>query len=154
LTREQVVRVVGGRTVSEQRVALGADRRGRPAVLVHEGLTATTTHGRYPEEVPFPARPFYRAPALRVRQEGGNLDMVANTWSRAPGESIGSFALEWALDELAHELKVDPIELRRRNEPKKDPTEETRFSSRNLVEMYRRGAEAFGWKRNALPLER
>ena len=49
--------------------------------------------------------------------------MVANTWMRAPGESIGSFALESALDELAHELELDPIELRRRNEPRKDPTE-------------------------------
>ncbi|HVJ28954.1 MAG TPA: xanthine dehydrogenase family protein molybdopterin-binding subunit, partial [Gammaproteobacteria bacterium] len=154
LTREQVVRVVGGRTVSEQRVALGADRRGRLAALIHEGLTATTTHGRYPEQLTFPARHLYKAQALRVRQEVVNLDMVANTWMRAPGESIGTFALESALDELAYELKLDPIELRRRNEPKKDPTEQTRFSSRNLVEMYRRGAEAFGWRPNTLPLSR
>jgi xanthine dehydrogenase YagR molybdenum-binding subunit len=154
LTREQVVRVVGGRTVSEQRVALGADRRGRLAALIHEGLTGATTHGRYPEQLTFPARHLYKAPALRVRQEVVNLDMVANTWMRAPGESIGTFALESALDELAYELKLDPIELRRRNEPKKDPTEQTRFSSRNLVEAYRRGAEAFGWRQNVLPLSR
>jgi xanthine dehydrogenase YagR molybdenum-binding subunit len=85
-----------------------------------------------------------------------NLDMVANTWMRAPGESIGSFALESALDELAHELQIDPIELRRRNEPRKDPTEHTRFSSRHLVETYRRGAEAFRWseRRNATPRAR
>ena len=156
LTREQVVRVVGGRTVSEQRVALGADRRGRLAALVHEGLTAATTHGRYPEQLTFPARHLYKTPALRVRQQVVNLDMVANTWMRAPGESIGSFALESALDELAHELRLDPVELRRRNEPRKDPTEDKRFSSRHLVEMYRRGAEVFGWseRRNASPRTR
>ncbi len=147
LTREQVVRVVGGRTVSEQRVALGADRRGRLAGLIHEGLTAATTHGRYPEQFTFPARHLYKTPSLRLRQQVVNLDMVANTWMRAPGESIGSFALESALDELAHELALDPIELRRRNEPRKDPTEHTRFSRRKLVEAYRRGAEVFGWSR-------
>ena len=80
--------------------------------------------------------------------------MVANTWMRAPGESIGSFALESALDELAHELELDPIELRRRNEPRKDPTQHTRFSSRNLVEAYRRGADVFGWVRCRLALPR
>jgi xanthine dehydrogenase YagR molybdenum-binding subunit len=156
LTREQVVRVIGGRTVSEQRVALGADRRGRLVALVHEALTAATTHGRYPEQVTFPARHLYKTSTLRVRQQVVNLDMVANTWMRAPGESIGSFALESALDELAHELGVDPIELRRRNEPRKDPTENKSFSSRHLVEMYRRGAEAFGWseRRNATPRAR
>jgi xanthine dehydrogenase YagR molybdenum-binding subunit len=147
LTREQVVRAVGGRTLSEQRVALGADRRGRLAALVHEGITAATEHGRYPEQFTFPARHLYRASALRVHQEVVNLDMVANTWMRAPGESIGSFALESALDELAHALALDPIELRRRNEPRKDPTRETHFSSRNLLEAYRRGAELFGWAR-------
>jgi xanthine dehydrogenase YagR molybdenum-binding subunit len=156
LTREQVVRAVGGRTVSEQRVALGATRRGRLVSLVHEGLTAATTHGRFPEQLTFPARHLYKTPALRVRQKVVNLDMVANTWMRAPGESIGSFALESALDELAYELKLDPIELRRRNEPRKDPTLDTRFSSRHLVEAYRRGAEAFGWpeRRSTAPRTR
>ena len=73
------------------------------------------------------------------------LDTVANTWMRAPGESIGTFALESAMDELAHELRMDPIELRRINEPEKDPTKDTEFSSRHLTEAYRRGAEKFGW---------
>jgi len=154
ITREQVVRFVGGRTISEQRVALGADRRGRLAALVHEGVTAATTHGRYAEQLTFPARHLYKTPALRVRQAVVNLDMVANTWMRAPGESIGSFALESALDELAHELELDPIELRRRNEPRKDPTAGTRFSSRKLLEAYRRGAEMFGWSRCRLATPR
>ncbi len=71
---------------------------------------------------------------------------------RAPGESIGTFALESAMDELAHELRMDPIELRRINEPEKDPTKDTEFSSRHLTEAYRRGAEKFGWNaRNPEP---
>jgi xanthine dehydrogenase YagR molybdenum-binding subunit len=54
--------------------------------------------------------------------------------------------LESAVDELAHELKIDPVELRRINEPDKDPTKGTEFSHRALLEAYRRGAEKFGWK--------
>ena len=53
-----------------------------------------------------------------------NLDTVANTWMRAPGESIGTFALESAIDELAHALRLDPIALRRLNEPTTDPTKQ------------------------------
>jgi xanthine dehydrogenase YagR molybdenum-binding subunit len=75
------------------------------------------------------------------------MDMRANTWMRAPGESIGTFALECALDELAEAMSLDPVELRRRIEPPKDPTSGAAFSARNIVEAYRRGAEKFGWDR-------
>jgi xanthine dehydrogenase YagR molybdenum-binding subunit len=44
-------------------------------------------------------------------------------------------------------MSIDPVELRRRCEPEKDPTSGLPFSSRNLVEAYRRGAERFGWDR-------
>src|SRR5688500_10643862 len=49
-------------------------------------------------------------------------------------------------------MKLDPIELRRRIEPPKDPTTGKPFSSRHLAEAYRRGAERFGWdQRNKVP---
>lgn len=34
---------------------------------------------------------------------------------RAPGETPGVFALECAVDELAHEIGIDPVEFRLRN---------------------------------------
>jgi xanthine dehydrogenase YagR molybdenum-binding subunit len=55
------------------------------------------------------------------------------------------YALESAMDELAIELGIDPIELRLRNEPDLDPETGYPFSSRNLVECLRQGAERFGW---------
>jgi xanthine dehydrogenase YagR molybdenum-binding subunit len=152
LSREGVFRAVGGRTIAEQRVALGAGRDGKLNALIHTGLTATTTHGRYAEQCTFPARHLYGSPNLHIEQKIINLDTVANTWMRAPGESIGTFALESAMDELAYELRIDPIELRRINDPEKDPTKNTKFSSRQLNEAYRRGAEKFGWSaRNPEP---
>jgi xanthine dehydrogenase YagR molybdenum-binding subunit len=152
LSREGVYRVVGGRTLAEQRVALSARKDGKLAAMVHTGLTATTTHGRYAEQCTFPARHLYGPPNIFIEQKIVNLNTPANTWMRAPGESIGTFALESAMDELAYELRMDPVELRRINEPEKDPTKGTPFSSRQLSEAYRRGAKQFGWsRRNAEP---
>jgi xanthine dehydrogenase YagR molybdenum-binding subunit len=145
LSREGVYRAVGGRTIAEQRIALGATKGGKLSALLHSGITATTEHGRYAEQCTFPARHLYGSPNILIQQKIVNLDTVANTWMRAPGESIGTFALESALDELAYELRMDPVEVRRLNEPDKDPTKDTAFSSRHLTEAYRRGAEKFGW---------
>jgi xanthine dehydrogenase YagR molybdenum-binding subunit len=55
------------------------------------------------------------------------------------------FALESAMDELATELGIDPVELRIQNEPAADPETGLAWSSRGLVECLRTGAERFGW---------
>ena len=71
---------------------------------------------------------------------------------RAPGESSGSFALESAVDELAHELHMDPLELRLRNYAETDPLDGKPFSSKHLRQCYEMGARRFGWeRRNATP---
>jgi xanthine dehydrogenase YagR molybdenum-binding subunit len=147
LSREGVYRVVGGRTNTEQRVALGAKPDGTLAALIHTGVAATPTRSACPEQFTFPARHLYAANAIKVAQQVTDMDMLANTFMRGPGESVGTYALECAIDELAEAMQLDPIELRRRIEPEKDPTSGTAFSSRHLVEAYRRGAERFGWDR-------
>ncbi len=48
LSREEVFRLIGGRTPSEQRVALGADEDGKFAAIIHTGVTATTTTPSFP----------------------------------------------------------------------------------------------------------
>jgi xanthine dehydrogenase YagR molybdenum-binding subunit len=151
-TREGIYRLVGGRTTTVQRVALGASRDGRLDALIHSGVVAMTAHNNCPEQFTFPARHLYAARTFRLEQKVADMDMVANTWMRAPGESVGTFALESALDELAHALKIDPIELRRRWEPERDPTTRSPHSSRHLVKAYADGAARFGWdKRDATP---
>ena len=152
LSREGVFRATGGRTLTEQRVALGAKADGTLAALIHTGVAGMTDHNYCPEQFSFPARHLYAADTFMIAQEIALIDMVANTFMRAPGESIGTFALECALDELAETMDLDPVELRRRLEPEKDPTSGLPFSSRHLVEAYQRGAERFGWdRRNRTP---
>ena len=149
LSREGVFRTVGGRTVTEQRVAIGASADGRFESLIHTGTTAMTEHNQMPEQFTFPARHAYEAKNFSIGQNVADMDMVANTFMRAPGESVGTFALECAVDELAEQLGMDPIELRLRNEPEKDPVSGRPFSCRNVERMFRDGAERFGWSRRA-----
>ncbi|QXC48855.1 xanthine dehydrogenase family protein molybdopterin-binding subunit [Agrobacterium salinitolerans] len=149
LSREGVFRIIGGRTVTEQRVALGARANGTLDALIHTGTAAMTSHNSCPEQFTFPARHLYAARTFRIGQNIADMDMLANTFMRAPGESVGTFALECALDELAEKLGLDPIELRRRIEPEKDPTTGKPFSSRYLIEAYEEGAKQFGWDRRS-----
>jgi xanthine dehydrogenase YagR molybdenum-binding subunit len=155
LSREGVYRIVGGRTLTEQRVAIGAAADGHFTALIHSGTVAMTAHNNMPEPFIMGTRSGYAADSLRLSVETVSINMIANTFMRAPGESVGTFALESAIDELAIDLGIDPIELRIRNEPDRDPTSGLPFSSRHIVEAWRSGAEHFGWdRRNAVPGKR
>ena len=155
LSREGVYRIVGGRTATEQRVAIGAQPDGRFDAIIHTGVSSLTRFNALVEPFTFPTRHGYAAKTFKIAQEVVELNMTANTFMRAPGESVGTFALESAIDELAEKLGIDPIELRIRNEPTNDPTHGIPFSSRNIVQAYRSGAERFNWsQRNAEPAAR
>ena len=145
LSREGVHRVVGGRSNTEQRCAIGAQADGRFDAIIHTGVTPMTSHNALPEPFILATRSAYAAGSFKLDVEVADMDMVANTFMRAPGEAVGTFALECAVDELAEQLKIDPIDLRIRNEPEKDPTTGAPFSSRYIVGAYRTGAERFGW---------
>ena len=152
LSREGVFRIVGGRTVTEQRVALGAQADGRLDALIHTGVVAMTPHNNMPEPFILPAKSVYASKTFFLDVETVRMNMVANTFMRAPGEAVGTFGLESAMDELAHELGLDPIELRIRNEPEKDPLTGLPFSQRGIVQAWRDGAKRFGWnKRSGTP---
>ncbi|RST31571.1 xanthine dehydrogenase family protein molybdopterin-binding subunit [Sphingomonas ginkgonis] len=151
LSREGVYRIVGGRTVTEQRVALGAAEGGRFTALIHTGLTAMTPHNEMPEPFILPARSAYAAENVLLNIDVVKMDLLANTFMRAPGEAVGTFALESAIDELATAMDTDPVELRLVNEPDKDPSTGAPFSARHIEEAYRAGAEKFGWSKRQAP---
>ena len=151
LSREGVYRLVGGRTTTEQRVALGARADGHLTALIQTGTVAMAPHNNMPEPFILPARHLYAADAFRLEVRTVALQMLANTFMRAPGESVGTYALECGIDELAVELGMDPIALRLANEPAIDPTSGLPWSSRHLADAWRAGAERFGWKDRQAP---
>jgi len=68
---------------------------------------------------------------------------------RGPSATTGVYALESAMDELAVALKLDPLEFRLRCYSDRDQNTGLPYSSKNLRECYRRGAEAFGWDKRS-----
>jgi xanthine dehydrogenase YagR molybdenum-binding subunit len=147
LTREGVYRTVGGRSATAQRVALGATTDGSLTSLIHTSVARIGRIGGTPDQVTYQSRHLYAAPNMLLQQNLVVLDLIPNTFMRAPGEAVGTFAVESAVDELAHRLDIDPIELRMRNEPDTDPLDGKAFSHRRLRQAYELGAREFGWAR-------
>lgn len=152
LPRQQMFAAVGYRPHTQQRVRLAATRAGRLTAVAHETTTATNQAHAYIESAGVATPMLYATPNLLVRHRAVPLDWPRGTIMRAPGEGAGVFPLECALDELAVALRMDPIELRRVNEPERDPQKNIPWSSRSLLKCYAQGAERFGWgKRNPEP---
>ena len=89
-----IFHTVGGRTASTQRVALGAEADGRLTAIVHTSLSRTGKVGGLAEQITEVSNNGYAAPNIHLSQRVVKLDLLSNTFMRAPGESIGSFALE------------------------------------------------------------
>lgn len=155
LTRKQMYTSIGYRPASRQRLALGSTRDGRITSLIHESRTETSQYEQHSDAIPELPRMLYAAPNMRSQYRLVPVDSNTPTWMRGPGEAPSAFALESAVDELAHELKMDPLELRLRNEPATDPFQRAPFSMRRLTDCYHVGAEKFGWsERSATPRAR
>ena len=145
LTRREMTDTTGYRPGTVQHVALGADADGHLTAITHDVVEQSARMAEFGEPTAVISRHLYASPNRRTTHRLVPLDLSTPTYMRAPGEAPGSFGAESAMDELAHELGIDPVELRVRNEPDTDPDTGLPFSSRNLVACLRRGAERFGW---------
>src|SRR5207244_2228341 len=78
----------------------------------------------------------YSVPNLRVTFGRARRNIGAAADMRGPGAVTGLYATESALNELAEQLKIDPVQLRILNEPKIDESLGIPFSSRHLLECF------------------
>ncbi len=152
LTRQQMCSLVGYRPRTIQRLTLAAAKDGTLRAMRHDVISETSTFDEFSEPSALVTRMLYACPNVVTTHRVVPLDVPTPTFTRAPGEASGSFALEVAMDELAHELGMDPLALRLKNYAERDPDEDKPWSSKSLRECYRRGAAEFGWNaRRALP---
>jgi xanthine dehydrogenase YagR molybdenum-binding subunit len=147
LSRAELFTSVGHRGPTRQEMVLAATRDGRLTGVQHATLTSTSINGNYVESCGLATAMLYACPNVKVIHRAARLNTGTPCPMRAPGEAPGLFALESAMDELAIKLGIDPIELRIRNHADEDPEKEKPWSSKHLLECYRRGAELFGWER-------
>ncbi|MEH3159456.1 MAG: xanthine dehydrogenase family protein molybdopterin-binding subunit [Sphingomonas taxi] len=145
MARQQVFDATVRRSNTEQRMRLGADANGKLTAIVHETLTSNLPGEDFFEPAGVSTHFLYEGANRRITHDIVRLDWMLAGSMRAPGEAVGLIALEGAMDELAERIGIDPIELRRRNEPAVDPEKNIPYSSRSLIPCLERGAEAFGW---------
>jgi xanthine dehydrogenase YagR molybdenum-binding subunit len=151
LTRQQMF-TLGYRSANAQALALGADGGGRLASFRHDFVGTTSRFEDFERNVVDWSSLLYRCGDSRLGQRLVKLDQNTPCDMRAPGGAEGAYAIECAMDELAYAAKIDPLELRLINYSDKDQIEDRPYSSKQLRECYRQGAERFGWSaRNPAP---
>jgi xanthine dehydrogenase YagR molybdenum-binding subunit len=134
----------GNRPSTTQRVTLGARRDGRLTAILCEADVPLGIGGW--EGGPAGLfREMYSCPNVRTVERFAWVNTPAMMAFRAPGHVEGAFALESAMDALARELDMDPLELRRVNFAERDENKRRPFSSNRLRDCYDRGATRFDW---------
>jgi xanthine dehydrogenase YagR molybdenum-binding subunit len=146
LTRRMMFSSVGYRPRTEQHVRLGATKEGKLLALRHEYLNMTSQSDDYDEGCGEATPYLYSVENLEVTGATVKRHLGTPIWMRGPGAVPGLFATESAMNELADELKIDPLQLRLINDPEKDESNNMPFSSRHLRECLETGAKKFGWE--------
>lgn len=152
LTRHQMYSL-GYRPAMIQRIELGANAGGTLDAITHDAITVTSQYEDFYRRETTWSGLLYKSATAKYAHKLARLDLATASDMRGPSATTGVYALESAMDELAVALRLDPVELRLRCYSEVDQNDgDIPFSSKNLRECYRQGAEAFGWdKRNPEP---
>lgn len=151
LTRHEENLAAGNRPPAKIHVRLGARRNGELTAIEFNSLSAVGATGESPP-VAGPARELYKCANVKTSEQGVFTHTGPSSAFRAPGYVEGTFALESAMDELAHELGMDPLELRMKNYADSQQVRKKPYSAKDLMSSYKIGAEKIGWSaRDSLP---
>ena len=145
MTRPQMFTSNGHREEQEQHITIGARRDGRLTAIRHEKLSLTSPFDDWAEPATGVSSQLYACESFEGVHRLIHGNTMTPTFTRGPGESAGSFVLETVMDELAHELGVDPVDLRAQDHAAADPRGNP-WTSDGLEQCLRRGAERFGWQ--------
>jgi xanthine dehydrogenase YagR molybdenum-binding subunit len=131
-------------------VRLAANSNGRLVSIEHRTVNISSMFDDYIEFGAAGTRSMYGAQTLATETRIRHCNVGTPTAMRAPHEGPGMFALESAIDELAAQLELDPLELRLRNYAERAPGDGRPFSSKKLREAYHEAARRFGWEKRPL----
>ncbi len=152
LSRQAMANNAGQRAATVQEFALAATAEGKLTALRHATHTHCSPVSDFTEACGIPTKNLYACPNFQISHRLTRVNLPTPVPMRAPGKAPGVLGIECAMDELAAQLGVDPLELRLRNYAETDEAEKKPWSSKHLRECYERGAKKFGWsKRNPRP---
>jgi xanthine dehydrogenase YagR molybdenum-binding subunit len=150
VTRAQMSSLVGHRPVTIQDIQLGCDSAGKLTAIEHRVRSETSRFDEFVEPSALQTRHIYACPNVVTQHRVTKLDISTPTFTRAPGEATGTYALEAAMDELAYAANIDPLELRIRNYSTMDEQEKKPFSSKELMACYKSASAKFGWSKRTM----
>jgi len=148
MTRSQMFHI-GYRPDTFQTVSLACDAEGHLQAVMHSAVAGTSHYEDYQEAVVNWSGLLYHCDNTQFAYELAKINTPTPCDMRAPGAAIGVTALECAMDELAYEVGLDPLELRQRNFASKDANANKQLTSKALHACYREGAAAFGWEQRS-----
>lgn len=151
-TRDQGFTIATYRAETRHQIRIGASRDGKLMALRHDGAEISSRPDAYAVGGTKTTTRIYACPNVDSMVSIVRADRNTPGFMRSPPEVPYMFALESAMDELAVELWMDPIELRRVNDTMTESIGGKSYTSRSLMACYDEGARAFGWtKRSATP---
>jgi len=145
-TRDQGFTIATYRAETRHHVRLGANKEGKLEALIHEGWEITSRPSDYFNGGTDATARLYACPNVGTKVSIVHADRNTPGFMRSPAEFPYVYALECAMNELADELGVDPIELRRRNDATAEAIQNLPYTSRSLMKCFDEAAAAFGWK--------
>jgi xanthine dehydrogenase YagR molybdenum-binding subunit len=144
-TRDQGFNIATYRAETRHQIKIGASGDGKLTALRHEGWEVSSRADAYAVGGTKTTTRLYNCPNVESLVSIVRADRNTPGFMRSPPEVPYMFALESTMDELAFNLKMDPIELRRVNDAGKEPIGNKPYTSRSLMACFDEGAKAFGW---------
>ncbi|HLW58340.1 MAG TPA: xanthine dehydrogenase family protein molybdopterin-binding subunit [bacterium] len=146
-TRIEESEAAGKRPRSIQKIRLGARRDGTLTAIDYWGLSNVGAYRAVTTPLSGPAKELYACPNVRTDTASVFTHTGPAAAFRAPGYVEATVALECAVEALADQLGLDPVEVRVRNHADEDQVQRRPYSSKFLREAYRLGARSIGWER-------
>jgi xanthine dehydrogenase YagR molybdenum-binding subunit len=148
-TRAQGFTIATYRAETRHHIRLGARRDGKLVGYFHEGWEVSSRPDPYVVAGVEDTAQLYAYGAVTTKVNVVHADRNTPGYMRSPPVVPYVYALESAMDEMAINLGIDPIEFRRINDTRTSPIGGKPYSSRSLMQCYDQAAASFGWKDRA-----
>ncbi len=146
LNRKEQNLAVGNRPDSVQRLKAGAKKDGTLTAMSHYSYGAA---GAYSSGAgcSWPFLTIFKCPNVKSEEYTVFINAGPGRPMRAPGHVQGTFAMASLIDDLAEKIGMDPLAFRMKNYAEKDQVYNLPYTSKRLMDAYKKGAAAIGWDR-------